>query len=415
MALNPLIALQSRPVDIGGTFNTLLNNIGKFDAIRQDREQAPIRNEILQAQLESQQAQVPIREQQLQAGQEAAFQERQKNRLTSVARFAQSVLPALNRDDPETALQIALQHRARLGKEIQANPGIQLDTAETDQFIEALQSGDPEQQLEVTRLADSAVQMAQQSGLLVDKNLTPRQRELKQFSDLPTNTPQEVEFKKQFGTAIGAIAKTPTLEQKLELTKKKGDIQTQQAIEKTKGVTREKFREQTLATPELERVKFLSKNMVSFESDISESKNVLEEIDRAIEIWETAPGTISGPFASRAPALLDDTQELESILAGLGIDRLSSFKGATSERELATAFRAGASIEQDAKAGIRRLMKQRRDITRNNDRLGGLLRESKALLRKQPQQSQPAPEVDLSDPNISIEDLEAELARLENE
>jgi hypothetical protein len=123
--------------------------------------------------------------------------------------------------------------------------------------------------------------------------------------------------------------------------------------------------------------------MNNFESDIDTSRNLLDDIDRAIEIWETAPGTISGPFASRTPTLADDSQELESILTSLGIDRLANFKGATSEKELAAAFRAGASIDQDKVAGIRRLKKQRQSIGRNNDRLRALLNESKSLLRKE--------------------------------
>jgi hypothetical protein len=66
MALNPLIALQSKPLDVGQTFNTLLTNIGNLDAIRQNREQAPIRNQLLEQQLlaqQNQQAQAPTRQQ----------------------------------------------------------------------------------------------------------------------------------------------------------------------------------------------------------------------------------------------------------------------------------------------------------------------------------------------------------------
>lgn len=141
--------------------------------------------------------------------------------------------------------------------------------------------------------------------------------------------------------------------------------------------------------PEQERVKFLSENRQTFSDDILESRNVLDDIDRAIAIWESSPGTISGPFAGRLPSLTDKSQELESILTGLGIDRLGAFKGATSEREMSAAFRAGASMDQDAKTGIRRLKKQRKSVERNNSRLKGLRSEADGLLAKQPTQAQP--------------------------
>lgn len=174
MALNPLISLQSRPVDVGSTFNSILNNIGKIDAIQQGREQAPIRNQIL----EQQAAQGG---QNLQQSQQKAFNERQTNRLTSVAKFAQQILPSLNRDDPQEALQMALQHKARLDQEIRNNPGVQLDTTEVDQVIGLLQSGRPEDQLTANRLAEQAVQIGTQAGLLGDKNATAGQRERNQL------------------------------------------------------------------------------------------------------------------------------------------------------------------------------------------------------------------------------------------
>ena len=126
----------------------------------------------------------------------------------------------------------------------------------------------------------------------------------------------------------------------------------------------------------VEAAKIASKGLDGFRTEVENSTFILQDIDRAIEIWETAPGTISGPLASRLPSLADDSQELESILAGLGIDRLSAFKGATSERELATAFRAGASMEQDSAAGLKRLKRQRAQVIRNITRLRGNISES---------------------------------------
>ena len=209
MALNPLIALQSKPLDVGQTFNTLLTNIGNLDAIRQNREQAPIRNQILD--LQAQQG-----GQNLQQSQQKAFQERQTNRLSSVARFAQQILPALNRDDPQEALQMALQHKARLDQEIQNNPGIQLDTTEVDQVIGLLQSGRPEDQLTANRLAEQAVQIGTRAGLL-DKVVgkSAKQREFENFvriaEDPESSQLQRDSANRALGNkarVVGAAAKT---------------------------------------------------------------------------------------------------------------------------------------------------------------------------------------------------------------
>jgi hypothetical protein len=357
---DPRIALQVRPPNVGRTFTNILQNIGQIQGLQQQQQEAPFRQQILEAQ----------------AGQ--AQQQLDLQRFQSVALGAQEILPDLLADNPQAALQKLQARRQRLISQGRA-------TQDTDQAIQMIQT--PEGQLQLTEDAQNVVNQATQQGLLGSQQLTARQRELEQLRLLPENTEEERQFKERFARAIGAEAKTLSTDEKIRLAREKEDIKTTGAGERATITTRNKLIEETKALPEQERVRFLSTNRDNFQLDISESRRVLDEIDRAIEIWETAPGTISGPFASRLPALAAETQELESILAGLGIDRLANFKGATSERELATAFRAGASIEQDKTAGIRRLQKQRNDITRNNDRLRGLLNESNALLRRQPQQT----------------------------
>jgi len=60
MALNPLIALQSKPgIDVARSFSNALTNVSNFDKIQQSREQAPIRNRLLEAQTSTVEAGVP--------------------------------------------------------------------------------------------------------------------------------------------------------------------------------------------------------------------------------------------------------------------------------------------------------------------------------------------------------------------
>lgn len=358
--VDPRILLSAQPFDVSNTFQNILGNIGQFQALQQQQQEAPLRQQLLQTQVEQQQLATDIQ------------------RVQSVAQGAAEILPDLEADNPEAALQKLQARRQRLIA--QNRP-----TQDTDQAIQMLQT--PEGQLQLTEDARNVVDQATQQGLLGRQQVqTPRQQEFEQFRNLPEGTEEERALKRQFGVLIGAIPKGATLEERVARARAVGDVEVEQAEEKAALTTRAKLREQVNALPEQARVTFLSENRQVFQDDISESRRVLDDIDRAIEIWETAPGTISGPIAGRFPALAADTQELESILAQLGIDRLANFKGATSERELATAFRAGASIEQDREAGIRRLRKQRRDLVRNNERLRGLLNESNALLRMQPGQ-----------------------------
>jgi len=293
------------------------------------------------------------------------------NALTSGAQVLKGIR------DPQRKIAFLQQQREQFA---QGN----LPTESIDEALQLAQQGDF---AGLEAATDELINLGQQAT-----RLTPRQQELGQFKGLPETTQAERDFKQQFGTAIGAIGKRQTLEERVDIQQQVGDIRTQQAIAAARGKEEVKLSEQIKAIPQQERVQFLSQNKQSFSQDLSESRNVLNEIDRAIEIWESAPGTISGPLASRLPTLSAESQELDSILAGLGIDRLSSFKGATSERELATAFRAGASIEQGSKAGIRRLKKQRADIERNNNRLRGLSSEANKLLSAQPAAAQAVPQ-----------------------
>jgi len=60
MALNPLIALQSKPgINVAQSFSNALTNVSNFDKLQQQREQAPIRNRLLEAKTATAEAGVP--------------------------------------------------------------------------------------------------------------------------------------------------------------------------------------------------------------------------------------------------------------------------------------------------------------------------------------------------------------------
>lgn len=363
MAIDPRIILGASNRQSPG-FANFLSNLKSIDQVKQDRALRPIQEQL--AQLNLQQAQGGAREQ----------------RIRSVALGAAEIAPFLESGDIEGARGRLTSRRARL---IQQG----IDTSDTD---EALQMLDSNPQLLKQRVNQS-VELGNRLGVFGgQRRVVPGQKgetRLIRRTNPETGQEETISVTDVFDPNTGSIRQVESPIEGEVLTRRgeTGTEETFRKVETERGKTEAKLSEKIRAIPETERVQFLSSNLRIFEGDIAESRSVLDEIDRAIEIWQTAPGTISGPGANRLPSLKADTQELESILAGLGIDRLSNFKGATSERELATAFRAGASIEQGREAGIRRLKKQRRDIVRNNDRLRGLVTEAKGLLRRQPEQA----------------------------
>ena len=367
MAIDPRIigGANTQPTAM---FSNFVNNLKSIDQVKQERAMRPIDQQLQEINLENRQGES-----------QGASEQR---RVESVVRGASEILPGLESGDIEGVRNNLMARRNRLIAD-------DLPTNDTDEALQMLDSN-PELLKQRSR---AGVQLGTRLGLpgLAGAQLTPRQRELKEFRALPSGTVEEKEFKQQFGQAIGAIAKRPSLQEKVDTQQRVGDIKVDQDIKKAGGAEAAKLREQIKAIPQEKHVEFLSANKQVFSSDIIEGDAVLEDIDRAIEIWESAPGTISGPAAGRTPAFRDETQELESILAKLGVDRLSAFKGATSEKEMATAFRGGASIEQDAAAGIRRLKKQRKVTQRNSERLRGLRSEANSLLNKSRARQAPQP------------------------
>lgn len=222
MALDPRIALASRPIDIGQTFNTLLTNIGNLDRIRESRQQAPLREQLLQAQVQTQQG--------------VALSERNKSRLTSVANFAQQVLPSLRSDNPQEALSLAQSRLARMNQTIRDNPGIQLDTTETQEFINLL--GTPEGQLVATQRAEQAVQIAQQQGLLGRRQEAPAGlREFQGLVEAAGLTPEGVETAAK--VRLGVTARATNFKERLQFEIDKaiatGDTKVEQNLRETAG------------------------------------------------------------------------------------------------------------------------------------------------------------------------------------
>jgi len=163
MPLDPRLALAVKTPDISKTFGSILTNVGEMQRQKQSAELQPFREQLLKSQA--------------QQTQQNALSTRDTARLKSLGNFALEVLPSLREDNPQEALSLAKSRLARMQQTIADNPGIQLDTTETQQFIDLLESGDGMDQLTATQRAEQAAQLAQSQGLLNNQGISAGQRE----------------------------------------------------------------------------------------------------------------------------------------------------------------------------------------------------------------------------------------------
>jgi hypothetical protein len=100
--INPNLLLQIRPqADVGRTFGSILTNVANFDRIRENREQAPLRNQLLQQRVDSGQL---INQQQAGINREQANQ--------ALTQFAARIKPMLDAGDTEGVRQLVQQQKA---------------------------------------------------------------------------------------------------------------------------------------------------------------------------------------------------------------------------------------------------------------------------------------------------------------
>jgi len=129
----------------------------------------------------------------------------------------------------------------------------------------------------------------------------------------------------------------------------------------------------------LEQRKVLGRKASEFRADLVLSEDILEDIKQAELLLEQGDAFTTGPIAGILPSFRDISQQLGSILKKLGLKRLASFKGATSERELKVAFESGAAETLDKAANLALLEDQRRAVRVNMDRIKAELDELESI------------------------------------
>jgi hypothetical protein len=143
MAVDPRISLEARAPDLGQTFSNALLNISRIDALKQRREQAPLRSRLLEAQTQTAEAAVPTEQQRI--------NQADINNVRSLATISRQIIPDLqagNTDRVRSTLQQRFADLSAAG----------VSTKETQEGLNLLQNNPQE----LLRVAQDAVALDQQ-------------------------------------------------------------------------------------------------------------------------------------------------------------------------------------------------------------------------------------------------------------
>jgi len=348
MAVDPRISLGIRPADIGSVFSSALRNVSDLNQLRESQAQAPLRQQLLQTNVESQQLGLQ------------AEQGRQ-NLIASIDN-SQELVDFIDSGD----FQGAQENLNELRTQLQAS-GQPVDRA--DEAMRLLQSNPG---LLKQRATDAIERGRQQlSGLRGQTGLTAGQRERGDLQkDLEGAINQEtgklIPVKDMTATQraaaiklrliappVGAAAKTvdvggvPHVFDPVKQTLVPATVEGEQVTAETVGASkatirqREKFGELTGSS----RAKAIDKG---FERVAGITKNI-NTIDRALAALDRGAGT--GAAEQFFPSIKAATRELNQIQGELALDVIGSVTfGALSQGELDLAQRIALDTGLDGPA-----------------------------------------------------------------
>ena len=336
MAIDPRISLGVQVPDIGAAFSNALQNVERFQGIGQRRDEAPLRNRLLEAQAG-----------QAEAGQ---AQQEQLNRFQSVAFGATEIIPDLKAGNASGALSKLQSRRQRLIE--QGKP-----TETTDEAIATLgQEGGVQQLL---NKSNQIVQVAQQQGILKaptaasTRSSAPITDPVTGQVSIPTFDPATNTT--QLLPVEGAVQLTPRQRVDLEVEEAQGKAEATQRASRVSQITTE------------------------LSTRAREAKRGEINLSQAATLVEKATQGVAGANKVRLAKLfpgIDVSNEaaLSQSLTNLALDQLQKFKGPTTDFEYdkteqiagtlgdsKTANRAKVASLQRANWFIQRESKQFRD------------------------------------------------------
>lgn len=314
----PLLARSGDPV---AAANQAVQFGSMLDQLRTTREQAPIRQQLLQQQQEAGQ----LANQRQQQAIQAADQDRV---LTSVAQGAQEILPSINSGDFTGAVDKLKARREKLVSE-----GV-TDLSDTDVAIQALESGDAQQIQRIKTDANTAINIAQTRGLLnVAGGVAER------FSPTTENLPGGITVqttstgKKRVTDAGGTVLKG---EDAVNAINDAEELKSQRQID-VAGGRREAVLKQDIALGgEAAGTKKAAEAAIKVSTDaftrLEPLRTNIVNIDDAINLIDE--GAKTGVISSKLPSIRSASIKLDTLQKKLGLDVIASTTfGALSEGE----------------------------------------------------------------------------------
>ena len=337
-----LILQAAQGPRIGQAFSSMLNNIGKLDAIKQQREQAPIRNQLLQQQFDA--GSEAIKQAKIKTGAEGRKESIQT--ANEIGQRVKSFLGAGNVDGAKQFLNNELRAIASI------NPESGMASRSTLQRIQVIQRGlDHLNNGNVEGLLtdiDNVNKLANQQQGRGQGSEQRRHNELVRIVQDPNSTQIEKDSANRAlgnkARATGAAAKTvdvggvphvfDPVKQTLVPAVIEGEKVTGESVGKSK---------KTIAQAEAfgrasgaNRVKRIDKG---FEAVTKIDQNIAN-LEKSISVIKE--GANSGPFVKLLPTFKSATKELEQIQGELALDVVGSVAfGALSQGELDLAKQIG--------------------------------------------------------------------------
>jgi len=292
MALDPRLSLAVQP-NIGNTFQNALLNVQGVETLQRQREQAPLQNRLLEAQVGGAEAQQQ--------------QQQQANRFQSIAFGAAEILPDLKSGNFEGA---NLKLQARRANLIQQG----LPTEATDNAINLL-STDPSQLLNRT---NEVIQIAQQRGILKAPTAAST-RSSAPITDPVTGQVSIPTFNPATNTVEllpveGAIQLTPQQKVDLEIEQAQGKATATQRASRISDITREMS----------ERNRSARRGAIN----LSQAATLIDQAEQGVA------GASKVRLAKLFPGIdVSSEAALSQSLTNLALDELQKFKGPTTDFE----------------------------------------------------------------------------------
>ncbi len=317
MALDPRLALLAQPANVGQTFSSILNNIGRIQALQQQRQLFP---------LQLQQLQNVVHEQQLNldALKQSLSNEQFKNQLSATAKTGVIISGLIRGGDINGAKEFLLSNREKL-------QSIGIPQQDIDGFVGLIEQ-DPQQAL---ARADSFAQLGRQLGL------TGRQAPFQKSDGVIVKKDGKLFSVSQiFDPNTGQFK---TVEQRIDgdIVSKSTGLTAGEAVkiagEKSKAQTTGKLVAEKELKPTVdaktEAAKIAQKKAQQFFEQIPAVQEKISLYDEAIKAIQQ--GAETGAIARFLPNVRQAAIKLDNIQKRLGLNVIQNTTfGALSENEL---------------------------------------------------------------------------------